>query len=135
MIDEFKAHVVRHKVVYLMGSYVTVAGITCLIMRGRISTLALRGVEESIVRYAALDIRPLSFFSKQTINIVSVIERDGRGHPGYLTKCIENGILFSTQGEAARSVGSNSTAMSRHLTGNLPHLNNHHFERISSIPI
>ena len=37
-------HVKRHKVAYSLGAGIAVAGITCLIVRGRIETLALRGV-------------------------------------------------------------------------------------------
>lgn len=102
------------------------AGFTYGIMRGRNVGL-LRG-STSIVRYAALEIRPLSFFSKQT---VVVVVREGRGHPGYLTKCLETGQTFLTQGDAARYAGSNATSMSRHMFGDLPHVNGFHFERIA----
>lgn len=133
VLDEVKNHFERNKATYLT---LGIAGITLLIMKGRIETLAYGGVSDrSIVGNAALDrinIRPFLFFSKQTINVVSVIEREGRGHPGYLVRCLETNQTFPTQGEAARHFASDATTMSRHIVGILPNVKGFHFERLAA---
>ena len=118
--EKVRAHIERNKNRYYAGSIVVVAGITCYIMRGR-----------TVVGSAAseVNIRPLAFFSKQ--NVVTVIEREGRGHPGYLVKCLETGDIFRTQGDAARTLGVDKSTMSRHIQGIYPNVNDLHFERIT----
>jgi|KBSMisStaDraftv2_1062788.scaffolds.fasta_scaffold27891_6 hypothetical protein len=120
MIDQVKAHISRNRERYITGSVVVVAGITCYIVRGR-----------TVAGFAAseVNIRPFAFFSKQ--NVVTVIEREGRGHPGYLVKCLETGDIFRTQGDAARALGVDGKTMTRHILGDLPHVNDLHFERLS----
>jgi len=126
MLDKIKAHVERNRERYITGSVVVVAGITCYIVRGR--TDFLRS-SEAIAGNTALVIRPLAFFSKQT---VVVIVREGRGHPGYLTRCIETGQTFLTQGDAARQFGTSAQNMSSHLKGNFSDIYGFHFERLAA---
>jgi hypothetical protein len=103
-----------------MGIGISIAGITCVIMRG--SDAGIHRVPEAIA------IRPLSIFSRQ--NVVTVIERDGRGHPGYLVQCVETGQIFPSQDAAARSVGAYPSILSSHLQGKHPDVYGFHFKRM-----
>ena len=78
----------------------------------------------------AIAIRPLSFFSTQ--NVVTVIEREGRGHPGYLVRCLETGRVFPSQDAAARSIGAYPSILSSHLQGKHSDVFGLHFERIAA---
>lgn len=72
-------------------------------------------------------------FSDSTISdstFVNVLERDGRGHPGYLTRCLETGLTYPSQKSAAAAFGFDKTHMSDHLHGRLENLGGYHFERI-----
>jgi hypothetical protein len=132
VFDKIKAHFERNKTRYYIGSIVGVAGITCIIMRGQ-SSVVRNAASEGVTDLLSSSVRPLAFFSKQIVNIVTVIEREGRGHPGYLTICEETKEIFRTQGAAARHIGVTATAMSRHMLGDLPHINGLHFTRVALI--
>jgi hypothetical protein len=129
-INKIKNHFVRNAPLYLVGF----AGFSCLMMRGRYP--GIQRVPESGVR-GALDgptkvtVTPLSFFSnRMTNNIITVIERDGRGHPGYLVRCLETNEIFPSQKEAARTMGVYPSLISGHLRGKLPDVDGQHFERV-----
>ena len=128
MLNEVKAHVGRHKVAYSVGT-VVIAGITFAIVRGRyvmVGNAALNGSD-------GITVRPLSFFSnKQMVNVVSVVEREGRGHPGYMVRCLETGVRYVTQEDAAKAIGADPTIMSRHINGIFDNAKGLHFERIAA---
>lgn len=128
MIDSIKVHVGRHKVAYSFGTGAAIAGITCIIMRGRTIGVAfsIPNGSETITN------RPLNFlfFSKQTQKIVNVIEREGRGHPGYITECVETGERWVTQSIAAKDVGTIPIYMSKHVRGLIPDIYGKHYRRI-----
>lgn len=125
-IQEFKNHVKRHKKIYIVGS-VIFAGITLVIMRRRVP-LFVSAPENS----TEFNIRPLAFLSKQDVrtNIVNVLEREGRGHPGYLVRCLETDEIFPSQAQAAEAFGGNATTMTSHLLGKYDNFHGFHFERV-----
>ena len=126
MRDRIKAHFQRNKTRYYVGSTIGVAAITLVIMRGRHASF-LRSLDGQDV----VTMRPLTFFSNRT-NIVTVIAREGRGHPGYLVRCKETGDIFSSQSGAASWAGTSAVNMSQHLSGRFPDVYGLHFERIAA---
>ena len=64
--------------------------------------------------------------SKITTNVY----KNKKGHPGYLTGCIDTNDVFESQKKAASAFGISDKAMSEHLKGKLPDANGHHFERV-----
>jgi len=64
-------------------------------------------------------------------NLVTVIEREGRGHPGYVVRCLETNEIFTSQGKAAECLGLRETMLSGHLNGKFPDVDGLHFERIN----
>ncbi|HEY1247418.1 MAG TPA: hypothetical protein VGE97_00380, partial [Nitrososphaera sp.] len=122
-VEEVKAHVKKHQVAYSFGAGAVVAGFTCLIMRG-----AYAGIQRVPGGSDTIHVKPLAFFSRQ--NVTTVIEREGRGHPGYIIQCLETGKIFRSQIEAAANMNVYPSLMSGHLNGKFPDVHGYHFERI-----
>ena len=135
--DKIKNHFKRNA-----GAYVTLvgvcvlAGITTVIMRERSTRVAeefplgvQRPPKNSHWEYSGSNFFSNSF-NKDSFNVINVIEREGRGHPGYLTRCLETGLTYKTQAVAAREHGLSPTKMSNHLNGMLDHVGGYHFDRI-----
>ena len=106
------------------------AGITCVIMRGRIEPLALRGGSiGSLALSGDLNIRPLAFLSKQTNNIFVTIKQE-IGRPPYLIHDITSDLWYGSQSKAAKALGVSNSHMSNHLNGLLSHVDGHILERV-----
>jgi hypothetical protein len=122
-----REHVERHKVVYSVGAIVVVAGITYLIMKGR--TI---GVASSIPNGSEMITnRPFTFFSNRT-NIITVLEREGRGHPGFRILCDETGQTWDSQIKAAADAGTHPIYMSKHVRGEMSDIHGKHYRRIAA---
>lgn len=128
MLNKVKEHVRKHKGVYLIGSYVVVAGITYYIMRGtRVQgALGINGVQGAPSNTASLIFR-----NKQTINVLTVLEREGRGHPGWPVRNLETKHIFLSQKAAADAFDISKQMMSGHLNGKFPDIDGLHFERVN----
>ena len=135
-----KDHLKRHKVAYTVS---IVAGITLLIMRGRYAALQ-RGPED-LNRSNVLPLlergvdTPLSIFSpiigdnNTTKNIISVVEREGRGHPGYILYDITDDRYYPSQHVAAEILGGSESALSGYLQGKLDDFCGHQFKRVRAV--
>ena len=133
-VEQEDGYFKRHKKAYLWGGGMSLAVITCLIMRGRIASIqeVLGGSDE-------ITVRPLTFLSKevstttmidQSKHVVNVLEREGRGHPGYIVRCVETGLLYLSQKSAAEELNIPAWLMSDHLNGKLPDAHGWHLERV-----
>jgi len=128
-----KAHVKRHQVAYSVGAVIVVAGITYYIVR---SSIAQRGIREGLNAQRGLT-NTASYFSfgnKQTINITTVLDREGRGHPGWPVRNLEFKKVFFSQREAANTFDISEGILSLHLQGKLPDAGGLHFERVNLVP-
>lgn len=112
---------------YALGGTL-VAGFTLLVMRGRHADM--QSVSDGS---AMITVRPFSIFSnKQITNVVTVIEREGRGHPGYLVRCLETGQTFISQAEAASVMNVSPSMLSSHINGSFDNVNGLHFHRLAA---
>lgn len=128
--EDIRSHFQKNKNAYIAGiAGIAFASITCHYIGGR-NAVAGNAASDGLDR---VTIRPLSFFSKQSNNVIAVIEKEGPGHPGYITHCVETGKDFATQGEAARAYGINSKTMSWHMNNKLENANGLHFNR--TVPV
>jgi hypothetical protein len=127
-IQKIKDHFVRNQAAYISGGtgILVGAGITLIIMRGRHA--GIRGVPDTAEN--SVFVRPLSFLSTQTNNIVTVVERENRGHPGYLIRCLETNEIFTSQKQAARAKNVSDAIFSLHVRRKLDDINGLHFERM-----
>jgi len=151
-MNKFKDHIKRHKMVYIaVGTGVVVAGITVVIMRKNVVLHLDAGANGPLQATTRSDAKPTywahrpmqspptghigsSFFSKPSMNIVSVIEREGRGHPGYLTEWVEEDLIYKSQKQAALNHGVHPNRMSDHINGRLESLDGKHFKRVKNTP-
>lgn len=128
--ERVKNHFKRKKGYYIAG--IVIAGITIIIMRDRhavVGNAASDGPDVATMRSLSFN-----FFSHQNKsgNVTTVISRDGRGHPGYITRWIEEMIDYETQGLAAQEHKVHPTVMSKHIRGIFPDINGQHFERVAA---
>jgi hypothetical protein len=124
LTKEVKNHFERNKSAYISG--LGCLGMVFLMTRGRHVVAPNVPAGQNVVT-----VRPLSLLSNRvTTSVVTVIEREGRGHPGYIVKCIETGELFTSQKRAALAQGVSDSTFSQHLNGLRPHVGGLHFERV-----
>lgn len=125
--EAVKKHLDRHRVIYISGAVgVLSAGITYVITRE-----AYAGIIE-VPDGHIVTVRPLSFLSKQIVNVVTVIEREGRGHPGYRILCLETGEIFESQRKASEALLVFPGVVSDHLRGKVEDIHGLHFQRIQA---
>ena len=100
-VEKFKEHIKKYKVAYITGG-VSLAVITCLIVRGSRASgpITLERPERE-----STDSFNLFSSGNNSPNIVNVLEREGRGHPGYMTHCLDLDTYYPSQTVAAVSFG------------------------------
>jgi hypothetical protein len=133
-IEKVKQHIKDHKVVYsCVATGVVSAGITCIIMR---SNIRQGWMDEGIGQGSMTNIasRSLSYKSPQMIKVINVLEREGRGHPGYPVRNLESKHVSLSQQEAADYFGISRQLLSGHLNGKFPDVDGLHFERVNLVP-
>lgn len=129
-----KAHLKENKKVYIaIGAtfVVTVAGFTLHIMRSKPCPM-WEGVS-SMPNVGLVNTASLKFSNKSTINITTVLDREGRGHPGWPVRNLETKRIFFSQRDAADTFGIGEGTLSSHLNGKFSDANGLHFERVNII--
>ena len=124
-----KEHIRKHKELYIgIGIGVGLAGISWAIMRGN---TAQGGVDVNAAQGGTIDIASLIYRNKGTINAITVMEREGRGHPGWPCRNVETGKNFLSQRDAANYYGVPEGILSAHINGKFPDVDGLHFERVN----
>ena len=131
VFDGLTNHVKRYKVAYSLGAGIAVAGITCLIMRSNIARGAMGGAN---TRGEFANTASLIFRSPQTVNVTTVLDRGGRGHPGWPVQNLETKRVFFSQKQAAEAFGIPEQILSGHLNGKFPNVDDLHFQRVNLVP-
>ena len=132
MNKKIKKHFEKHKVLYSCAATgIVVAGLTTFIMRGSHAKL-VAGMDwpEKAPVDSLLFLSGKSVFGSVTNNPVTTIHKGIKGNPGFVTRCIETGELFATQGDAARAFDIPEEFISKHLNHGKELIENLHFERV-----
>lgn len=124
MITKLKEHIVKHKEVYIASGICFFAGFTIAIMRGKRAELQ-RGSDGLIVTT-----HPFNFLTNRSTNILIVNQKEGRGHPGYLIRCLEDNSVYPSQEQAAEAMKVYPSVISGHLKGKIADVHGFHFERL-----
>jgi hypothetical protein len=124
MFDRFKQHVNEHKVPYLIGAGVGIAGITYAITRGVTSQPIGHGI--SVTAQDGISV----LGKKVVMSNVSYISANRQGPPSWVTRCLESGEIYSSQALAAMHEKVDPSYLSKHLNGLMENANGKHFERI-----
>lgn len=128
-IERIKTHIEKHKVAYACtATTVIVAGITAIIMR---SNIAQRGMGGGNAQRGLNNTASFIYGKNHVVNVTTVLDREGRGHPGWPVRNIETKRNFLSQVEAAKYFDVSESVLSGHLNGKFPDVNGLHFERIS----
>jgi len=122
-IGNVKAHVKRHKVAYTVGGVVVVVGVAYYVGVRRGSTGAVKATNKA---YVAI--------GDQTINITTVIKRDGRGHPGYPVMNLDTKEWWPSAHACAKSEKISETLLAGNLQGKNPHVNGKRYSWFSLVP-
>lgn len=159
--ETIKKHFAEHKEVYIgIGIGLTLAGITWVIVRGRNTSVhgALGsdlhgGSEDSLTKVreaAALGVkapdalgvfgshgnvnsRAFNFFSTQKISADTTVNlyTGHRGHPGFVTRCVETNEVFSSMQNAAHAFDIPYGIFCSRLKNGLAEIDGLHFERLN----
>lgn len=130
--EDIRGHFERHRFAYGVGAGVVIAGITYFIMRG---TIAHGGMGEGLNAPGGLtNTASFIFRNKQTINVTTVLDREGRGHPGWPVRNLETKHISFSQREAAKLFDIPEGRLSGHLKGLYPDVDGLHFERVNLVP-
>ena len=89
---------------------------------------------EGASRGEATNTASLIFRNKQTINMTTVIERDGRGHPGWPVRNLETRRIDLSQKAAAKHFRIPESVLSAHLNKKFENADGLHFERVNLAP-
>jgi len=151
-IERIKRHFKERKDLYVgIGIGIGITGITCLIMRGRYASvprvldtaeksvfvrplrdnIAQRGMGEGNAQRGLTNTVSFIFKSPQTMKITTVLDREGRGHPGWPVRNLETKRVDLSQKAAADFFGINEGILSGHLKGKFEDANGLHFERVN----
>lgn len=122
-------HINENKTAYIAGTAAAAGAVfTVLVMR---SNAARGAAGEAGARGALSNTASRVFVNKQTINVTTVLDREGRGHPGWPVRNIETGKIFVSQRAAAEAFGIPPTALSGQLKGKFEDIDGLTFERVS----
>jgi hypothetical protein len=133
--QRLKNHVEMHPIFYTAAATTAVcvvAGITWHIVR---SNAARGAASEGTARGAISNTASsFSFGTKQSVNITTVLEREGRGHPGWPVRNRETGRTFFSQKDAAEYFDIPENVLSGHLHGKFEDVDGLHFDRAVLVP-
>lgn len=121
--SKIKAHLRRHKNAYiLVGTSISVAGITYLVMRTRMPTASQSGPLAELPRST----KELSgsYFSagNDMVNVGNVTHVNFGGYSHKLIRCNSTGEIWESVSEAAADLGVDRSTLSRHINGHVPHV-------------
>jgi hypothetical protein len=134
--DKAVTHLREHKEAYAFGTVCLIAGVLAGIARPIVrSNTAQWGVGEGTARGGVANTASLSliFRNQQSIKVTTVLDREGRGHPGWPCRNLETKRTFLSQREAANYYGIPEGILSGHITGKFPDANGLHFERVNLV--
>lgn len=138
-MSKFTEHFKRHKWKYVVGGSLAVAGITGLIVRGKLLDLSIsrgipvtasRGIPVTGENSGSIFNNQTGLVNNNTMNVTQVVDSLRRGAPSWVVRCQETGEAFMSQRAAASAMGLPEAEISRHLNGTLEHVRGYHFDRL-----
>jgi hypothetical protein len=119
-VTTINAHVRKNKTTYITGA-------ACLILGFTMGGLALKS--NTLVKIQPIQV--LTWKSKQTIEVFI----EALGDPGNIIQDTTTGIIYASQGQAARELGINPSLISQHLRGKFPTAKGHSFIKLGKAAV
>jgi hypothetical protein len=129
-VEDVKEHIRENRTTYIACGVtaVVIAGFTWVVMR---SNTARGVVGDSGARGVPTNTASFNFRNKQTVNVTTVLDREGSGHPGWPVRNLETKRIFFSQKDAAKTYDIPESVLSAHLKGKFQDVDGLHFERVS----
>lgn len=125
MYTTIKNHIEEHKLAYsCVATSIVVATFTTLIMRGVTSqhiSVTIGDAAGGAIGVAGKNV---------AMNNVSLISSNRKGSPSWVVRCIETGLVFTSQRKAALAMNISQDHLSNHLNGARDNVGGFTFERI-----
>ena len=110
-------HVSKNRMAYILGGL------------GILGTLVGHGLGTRPIRMTNSDvIQGIAIKSPVTIDRSLRVVVNAIGDPGNVIQDLTTGIIYASQGQAARALGVNPSVVSRHLNGKIPDVAGHIFK-------
>ncbi len=117
-IEKSKSHLTENKVTYILcGATVITTAIMVYIYKGKLDKVLVQNKIAQVLSW------------KPTATIEVYIE--ALGDPGNIVQDLTTGIVYASQGQAAREFGVNPARISDHLHGIIPDVNGHVLIRLA----
>ena len=120
--EDIKNHFLNNKKLYIsLGIGLTIGVVTMLVMTkyGNSRNMMTEGNNITVKNVIAKNVTVVTSYLKS------------RGHPGYIIRCVETGIIFPSQNYAAKLMELDPSKLSKHLCGMIGEVEGFHFERIA----
>lgn len=120
-VDQIKKHFKKNKVVYISTACGVSAGLVAgiLISKNVVNKTTVAEMK-NIVAWKPTQI------TKQVIEVTV----EALGDPGNVVQDTTTGIIYASQGQAARALGVSPATMSHHLAGKFNHIKGHSFIKL-----
>ena len=115
VVAKTKQHLSKHKNMYVVGAVSFIGGAV-------LGTYAFR--QSSLVN--AKQIQVLAYKSHQTLEVFV----EALGDPGNIIQDVDTGIIYASQGQAARELGLTPSVLSKHLSGQMENAGGHRFVKL-----
>lgn len=125
-VEKLKTHVRENRRVYISSLVGVLGGIaigTTIMMRRQSSPISsgISGTAD----------RGISVIGKKVVmSNVSYISQNRQGSPSWVVRCLETGIVFTSQRKAALTMDLPESEISKHLNGALDNVRGYRFERL-----
>lgn len=116
-----QAHLNKYKTAYIVGGVSFLAGVT-------VSTIILKKTDTQIAPKIQ---QILSYKPHATMEI----HIEALGDPGNIIQDLTTGIIYASQGQAARELGVSSSDISKHLSGKTDSVRGHEFTKLGKASV
>jgi hypothetical protein len=119
-IEKVKAHVKKNRKIYISGTIGVALGLAGGVV-----------IFHSPALVNAKQVQLLTWKSKQKLEV----HVEALGDPGNIIQDIDTGTIYASQGQAARELGLDPAAISKHMNGLTPNVRGRRFAKLGKAPV
>ena len=134
LVERCKTKYQKRKVLYNLAGVMALTFAVATITHGVVKRNCVPRLLDVVDRPGTESTNSFSFFENSSVGNNNVITTNvyggSKGHPGFVTRCLETGDIFETQGSAAEYYGIPPSILSNHLNRGVDLNEGLHFERL-----